>query len=272
MPQLANGLGLSRSRFSGGGFVGPLDEYEAGLRIAMDIRRRLLASYTGSAFLARADRTGQPTQAIGFKADGTWDTAALLSFAGSDSAYVVTWYDQSGNGFDFTQATAANQPRVVNAGTLDEHGLVMAGSLFMACTLDASDFTGGSGTTVQVVSGLRFSTGGGLWNYGSAIGSYVNAFGGIFSDLPGTGARITGADTTTGADHVISQERSGANHNLRVDGSVTATTSGATGSITGTAVAMELNRYNGVQMAGNLQFFCVWDNATDAAGRAAALA
>jgi hypothetical protein len=32
--------------------------------------------------------------------------------------FVETWYDQSGNGNDATQATAANQPKIVNAGTL----------------------------------------------------------------------------------------------------------------------------------------------------------
>lgn len=32
--------------------------------------------------------------------------------------FVETWYDQSGNGRDVTQATAANQPKIVNAGAL----------------------------------------------------------------------------------------------------------------------------------------------------------
>jgi hypothetical protein len=32
---------------------------------------------------------------------------------------VTTWYDQSGNGRNATQATAANQPRIVNSGSLD---------------------------------------------------------------------------------------------------------------------------------------------------------
>ena len=34
------------------------------------------------------------------------------------SLAVTTWYDQSGNGNDATQATAANQPKIVNAGAL----------------------------------------------------------------------------------------------------------------------------------------------------------
>jgi hypothetical protein len=34
------------------------------------------------------------------------------------SAFVETWYDQSGNGRDAVQATAGSQPKIVNAGTL----------------------------------------------------------------------------------------------------------------------------------------------------------
>ena len=37
----------------------------------------------------------------------------------NQSAYVSKWYDQSGNGNDAVQATAGNQPRIVNAGVLD---------------------------------------------------------------------------------------------------------------------------------------------------------
>ena len=37
--------------------------------------------------------------------------------------FVETWYDQSGNGKDATQATAANQPKIVDAGSLVSNGL-----------------------------------------------------------------------------------------------------------------------------------------------------
>jgi hypothetical protein len=40
------------------------------------------------------------------------------------SAYIAKWYDQSGNGRDASQATAANQPRIMNAGIIDrQNGL-----------------------------------------------------------------------------------------------------------------------------------------------------
>ena len=50
------------------------------------------------------------------------DTTALLAFAGVNSAFVTTWYDQSGNGRHATQTTTAAQPRIVNAGVIDTTG------------------------------------------------------------------------------------------------------------------------------------------------------
>ena len=37
----------------------------------------------------------------------------------NQSIFVVTWYDQSGNGKNVTNSSAANQPRLVNAGNLE---------------------------------------------------------------------------------------------------------------------------------------------------------
>jgi len=57
-------------------------------------------------------------QDIGFVSDDL-DTASLLSFVGANSAFVTTWYDQSGNGRDAINATAASQPRIVLGGVLE---------------------------------------------------------------------------------------------------------------------------------------------------------
>lgn len=46
------------------------------------------------------------------------DTNTLKSFAGSDSAFVVTWYDQSGSGNHATQSTASSQPLIVDSGSV----------------------------------------------------------------------------------------------------------------------------------------------------------
>jgi len=42
----------------------------------------------------------------------------LGNWIGSDDGFVVTWYDQSTNGNDATQGTAANQPKIVSGGSI----------------------------------------------------------------------------------------------------------------------------------------------------------
>jgi hypothetical protein len=60
--------------------------------------------------------------------------------------FVETWYDQSGNGKDATQTTAANQPKIVNAGAL----VVDSG-------IGGLDFDGDDFLTASSVSGLEGS-------------------------------------------------------------------------------------------------------------------
>jgi len=92
--------------------------------------RKLDKDYTGSAIRVRrsSDNTEQD---IGFTAGGDLDTTALKDFVGAgNSGFVVTWYSQADSAGVFgvrsvTQATAANQPRIVNAGVVDrENGKV----------------------------------------------------------------------------------------------------------------------------------------------------
>lgn len=79
--------------------------------------RKLDKAYSGSAI--RVSRSSDNTETdIGFNADGSLNTTALLSFVGSSNGRIATWYDQSGNGRNATQATAGNQPLIVLAGTL----------------------------------------------------------------------------------------------------------------------------------------------------------
>jgi trimeric autotransporter adhesin len=47
----------------------------------------------------------------------------LVAFCGIGDGFVSTWYDQSGNGNDATQATTTLQPKIVNAGALVTGGL-----------------------------------------------------------------------------------------------------------------------------------------------------
>jgi hypothetical protein len=79
--------------------------------------RKLRSAYTGNCIKVRrsSDNTSQD---IGF-INNVLDTSSLLTFCGAGDGFVSEWYDQSGNTKNATQITAANQPRIVNAGNLD---------------------------------------------------------------------------------------------------------------------------------------------------------
>ncbi len=73
--------------------------------------RLLRPGYAGSCMRVR--RIGDNVeQDIGF-ASGVLDTAALSLFLGVSEGRIVTWYDQSGNGRDVTNATATGQPQIL---------------------------------------------------------------------------------------------------------------------------------------------------------------
>jgi len=85
--------------------------------------RKLDKDYTGSAIRVRRSNDNSE-QDIGFTSSGDLETASLKTFVGANSGFVTTWYDQSGSSpaRNATQSTAANQPRVVNAGTVERQG------------------------------------------------------------------------------------------------------------------------------------------------------
>jgi hypothetical protein len=77
--------------------------------------RKLRTAYSGAAIRVR--RSSDNTEMdIGFT-DNVLDTAALLSFCGSESGFVSTWYNQATSN-NATQATAGNQPQLVLNGSL----------------------------------------------------------------------------------------------------------------------------------------------------------
>lgn len=257
----------------GSSFVGPLDNYTAGLVVCWSVSRKLLSSYTGAACLVRADRSGQPTFNVPFNADGTLNTSALLAFAGSDSVYVVTAYAQFGS-YDFTEPTAYTQPRIVNAGVLEVGGAYWDG-LGLGKDLANGDIVFPSTTTRQSITKLILNggEGGGMWELlgsASATGDYVNAFGAVYMDLPEGGARVVAPLLSTGSNQVLSEERNGTSAIVRVNGSITASRNDASGdmSISG---YLGVGRRSGYAFSGRIQDFCQWSDTTNAAGRAAAL-
>ena len=116
--QLPTQLGLTGSQSIG--FIGLLDTYP-NAAAAYSVRALRIA-YTGSAIRVRR-ASDNAEQDIGFTLFGDLNTTALTSFCSGTNGFVTTWYDQSGNGRNALQPTAANQPQIVSGGTvLTENG------------------------------------------------------------------------------------------------------------------------------------------------------
>jgi len=99
--------------------------------------RKLSSAYAGSAIRVRRS-SDNTEQNIGFDSDGNLDTYALSTFVGTGNGFVTTWYDQSGNDRNATQATAANQPSIVSSGIVinlnNKSSIYFNGSTFMSTT------------------------------------------------------------------------------------------------------------------------------------------
>lgn len=75
---------------------------------------------TGSENVVRVRRSSDDAEAD-FTAEEV-SGGALASYCGAGNGFVTTWYDQSGNGRNATQATAASQPQIVADGVVVTDG------------------------------------------------------------------------------------------------------------------------------------------------------
>jgi hypothetical protein len=109
------GFGLNKQRFvvGGSGFKGMLDLFPNGSFAAS--HRKLKANYADDSTVVRRDNSDQ--LGIGF-ADNELDQTSLLSFTGSGDGSSVEFKDQTGNGRDFSQSSAASQPKIVTNGSV----------------------------------------------------------------------------------------------------------------------------------------------------------
>ena len=141
--------------FRSGGFTGLLDEY-SGAAAAYSLRL-LRAGYTGDAIRVRRSTDNAETD-IGFDSNGELDTTALLAHVGTggtDNGFVETWYDQSGNGYDATQTSLANQPQIVSGGSVLT--LTGSGSANPCIRFDGNNDLLDLSSSIPISTGDKFS-------------------------------------------------------------------------------------------------------------------
>jgi hypothetical protein len=218
-------------------------------------------------------------QDIGFTSVGALDTAALLSFCGAGNGFVRTVYDQkTGTALNLDQTTAASQTCLVTAGVVEPYGMKFDGSNDCLDTSSQAWSTFGGAQAVQMVVKQRYPSGTSnanrLLDFNNAIGVWYLFSNQNYWDSPVTNGRINYTPTgATNAVKTLSFERDGGASRIRVDATVEHSGSGLSGSMSGTSILrLGATTTSASFWQGWVSDFVIWQNATDAAGRAAALA
>ena len=241
--------------------------------------RKLRAAYTGSAIRVRrsSDNTEQD---IGFSSDNL-DESALTSFCGAGNGFVTTWYDQSGNGRNATQSTAANQPKIVSSGVvINVNGKASldyssSNNIMLSTSGTLSNSNSLSMTTVAKINtstAYRYA-----WAIGSTAGSGYAAFvpilGSAFSDWQAEDMGFWGGGFVD-APRIISQGLQFINGNQYLNFGVLGTTN--VFNINNSTITTRVNttancNYSGIirlgnssglteSIGGNLQEVVLWQN------------
>lgn len=211
-------------RQRGAAYVGPFDGITFAALYGM---KRFLTAYTGSLVRLRRDSDNAESDFGYVEATGLLDTAAIATWLGGANGFVVTWYDQSGNGLDITQSTAGAQAAynstAVNslpALSLDGDDLLARASVADTALATSSDVSillamyQNSADTVNV----PFS-----WNPGTnEILLFATLSSTFYWDVGnfGSGGRISGAAPGGWANawHVVTARRSSGAASVYVDG------------------------------------------------------
>jgi len=218
---------------------------------AFSLSRYLATAFEGSAVVRLREDNGSTEQ--DFKLNGSdvlvsddvnEDTVSTwLTDNSASNAYVVTWYDQSGNTRDYSQATASQQPLLVQSGinSLPTMRFLNSGASRLSSAA-SYEVTESSGLFVNAVSQVEQNA---AWS--AAIWSDANTttlWVGFAASLGGwhfyadNGQTFTAGTTTINTPNIVVWERpTGANpvtHTLRVDGTEEGSSSLSTDARAGT--------------------------------------
>ena len=227
-PSIGLGLGLSLRGSGGVGFRGLLDQY-GGAAAAYSLRALSSGWLAGDVVEVR--RSSDSTTDSFTASQIT--SGELEAFCGAGDGFVSTWYDQSGNANNATQATTTAQPKIVDAGALVTGGidfdgvddLLSNGSLTLGATVTAYSVTN---STAKGNSSFIYSINGtsGIVDFTDPSG-----FASIFA-----GTSLKASTDISGVDVLKSSLFNGANSNIRVNGASVVTGTSSTQLANGTLV------------------------------------
>lgn len=282
MSILSGIISASRVR-GGGGTVYLLDETGLGsAAFALSASRLLRDAYTGPSMRVR--RSSDNAEAdVGFSSGSVslsspvsnlsgGSGSTLSDWSGSDSVFCKILYDQSGNGRDFEMTTTANQPRLVNGGTLEVQGT-------RACLYfdGSNDYLAINSSDASAVESIM--------NADTSAALVVNTLGGVgmvFGKRSGSNARcfavLTGWSSTqwtytlenvnvwtTGISDtghkIIGFHRSGTSVSARANGSLSSSFTVSSGSSSG--LTYEINSATSPEQM-RFQELVIWPSALSA--------
>jgi hypothetical protein len=264
---------MMRRTSSGGGSSNlTLDDLTASPILAISTRK-LDKDYTGYCMRVRRSNDNAE-QDIGFTSGGDLDTSSLTSFCGSNSGYVTTWYDQSGNTRNLTMTTTANQPRIVNAGTVETSGDVggkagiafSTGSYWMSLSYTISLTT----LTVAMVVDLDAS-GSRIFDHYTGANDYTSGNLSLYNSSNkfacySGAARAISTNTVTGSAKSIVFRRDGAN-SVVYDNNSAGTTDTSWGTTTLTGETLRLGNATSAAWLGHYYEFIYFGSAISSTDR-----
>ena len=193
-------------------------------------------------------------------------TVSNVRFSTADG-FVSTWYDQSGNANNATQATTTSQPKIVSAGTLVAGGLDFDGvddRLITGSFSLTQAFTSFSVTSTDVSSRSA-----GIWGVADSESSPFEATSFYRSDdgfAINSGETLTTASTQTydtGRDYLKTSFFDSASSSIRVDGVTKVTATAGTSNPSGLLMLGQFMSSSGttaVRLNGKIQEIIIYDS------------
>ena len=185
--------GKSFQPLFGLGALLPLDGLSVSAAGAYGLRK-LRTAYAGNCIKVTTSAAGNATQDIGFVGNNL-DTASLATFLGANTGTINTWYDQSGNARNFTQATLALQPVIYTSSAVVAQINSKPTISFTAASTQWLD--GGTNSTNNLQPAASAETFFGVWRpTAAATAGNANDLSGVGSNNSAANGMMTGYDNT----------------------------------------------------------------------------